>query len=94
MELTVIIPDTADPKTLDAIAEAVHAAGGTVQPDNGAAPDEDDMGMPPGPPMPGAAAPGMVPPPPGMPLAAGPGAGMMPGAAMTQKGAIALRPRK
>lgn len=90
MQFMVILPDTADPKMFDAIAQAIHQAGGTVQPEEAAGqPEPGAAGAPPA--MAGEAPPGM--PPMGPALAAGPGAGMAPGAAMAQKGAFALRPR-
>lgn len=90
MQFTVTIPDTADEAVIQTLAEAVAAAGGTVEPvapnpmeAPGAPalnPMEQGMEMPPVPPM-------------DQPLPAGPGAGLLPGAAMAEKGARALRPR-
>lgn len=84
MNFTVILPDEAPEEVMTALAEAVAAGGGTVVPAE-AAPDAglDPMAGGPMPPAPDPMA----------PVAAGPGAGMMPGAAMSQKGAFALRPR-
>lgn len=94
MRFTVTIPDQADESVIQGVAEAIQAAGGTVEPESPAEdmtePGEEgmmgDAAMMAGAPMP---------PPPGPgPLAAGPAAGMMPGAAMAAKGAQALRPRR
>lgn len=99
MQFTVIIPDSADPKVIDQLAQAVHAAGGTVMPEEGDAGAAGPMaGPPPGPgnPLapPGGAPAGGPPLDMGAPLPpGGPGAGMLPGPAMAAKGARALRPR-
>lgn len=83
-----MVPDEAPEEVIASLAEAVAAAGGTVVP-NEPAPEADPMAMDPMA-MGGALD---APPPMDMPLPGGPGAGMLPGAAMAQKGARALRPR-
>jgi len=92
MKITVDIPDSADPKTIDALEKAITQAGGTwSEGDDNPAEDMDEMAPEPGEMEPGMP-PGMPPMPPGMP----PGMPGMPpggaGAMMRQKGAQALRP--
>jgi len=90
MDFMVTIPDNADPKTVDSLEASIEAAGGTWTPTPG--PEESvEATQEPGEQVPGGAPMGMDP---MAAMAAGPaGPGMSPGAALSQVGARALRPR-
>jgi hypothetical protein len=91
MDITVTLPDDADPKTVDALEKAIETAGGTWTPSGGAEESAEPTQEPGEMMAPGSQMP--LPPPPAGPLAAGPGAGMLPVDAMQKHGAFALRPR-